>query len=298
MTLKNRTIIAAPLFLLCALIAAALLLPGVRHFVGPTPVAKAQSSNLGSLTGYAWSDDIGWVSFSGSTYQVVVQSDGTLAGYAWANPSDDPDGTNNVGWISFNAADTSGCGSAAKLSGLAITGWAKALSADNNGWDGCINLSGTASDSSSYGVSLLSTGIFQSGLLDGYAWGSSNVGWISFNCDTGGTGQANICATSNYGVTFVTSYSQPGSLAIASFYANPTHVRTGKPTTLYYTVTTPPPSCTITGSNGFSVIVVPVDGVQGSVATTNINSNTKFTLSCGSLSTTISVGVLPVYQEQ
>ncbi len=36
--------------------------------------------------------------------------------------------------------------------------------------------------------------------LNGYAW-SSNTGWISLNCATGGAGGSNICATSNYKVT-------------------------------------------------------------------------------------------------
>ncbi len=36
--------------------------------------------------------------------------------------------------------------------------------------------------------------------LDGYAW-SSTVGWISFNCATGGLTGNNICATSNYKVS-------------------------------------------------------------------------------------------------
>ncbi|MFN3188330.1 MAG: hypothetical protein ACK42D_02180 [Candidatus Paceibacteria bacterium] len=33
--------------------------------------------------------------------------------------------------------------------------------------------------------------------LDGYAW-SSNIGWISLNCRTGGAGGGDICGTSNY----------------------------------------------------------------------------------------------------
>lgn len=36
--------------------------------------------------------------------------------------------------------------------------------------------------------------------LDGYAW-SSNIGWISLNCKTGGVGATDICSTSNYKVT-------------------------------------------------------------------------------------------------
>lgn len=36
--------------------------------------------------------------------------------------------------------------------------------------------------------------------LDGYAW-SSNIGWISLNCKTGGVAGNDICVSSNYGLT-------------------------------------------------------------------------------------------------
>lgn len=36
--------------------------------------------------------------------------------------------------------------------------------------------------------------------LNGYAW-SSNIGWISLNCKTGGVNSADICSTVNYGVS-------------------------------------------------------------------------------------------------
>src|SRR5680860_693470 len=37
------------------------------------------------------------------------------------------------------------------------------------------------------------------GEFDGYAW-SDQIGWISFNCKTGGDNQSDICSTSNYKV--------------------------------------------------------------------------------------------------
>jgi hypothetical protein len=198
------------------------------------PFARAQSASLGCLSGDAWSDNVGWIDFQCSN--VTVQNDGTVTGAAWANPSDDVAGTNNIGWISFNAADTASCGTGgAKIAGTALSGWAKAISADNNGWDGCISLSGTADDGSSYGVTLPG-GTVASGNLAGNAWGSDVVGWISFNCSAGGPSQSNICATSNYAVTFTTTAQPPPALAITSFYANPTRVSKGNTSTLYYTV--------------------------------------------------------------
>ncbi|MBY0538506.1 hypothetical protein K2P47_03880 [Patescibacteria group bacterium] len=40
--------------------------------------------------------------------------------------------------------------------------------------------------------------------LDGYAW-SSNIGWISMNCRTGGATGNNICGTSNYKVSLTSA---------------------------------------------------------------------------------------------
>jgi len=307
-TVKNSSL-ATGLMSACALLVlAALLVLVLPSFMGlwnsKASFAQAQSSNLGSLSGYAWSDNLGWISFNGSTYQVVVQSDGTLAGYAWANPSDDADGvcssgnlgTCNIGWISFNAADTASCGTVATLSGTTITGWAKVIGADNNGWNGCISLSGSAP---AYGVTLNSTGSSQSGLLDGYAWGDSTVGgWISFNCDTGGPTGNNICATSNYAVQYTTNAPPPQPLSIQSFYGSPLRVNSGETATLKYTVISPPASCTITGTNGFSTTVSPTDGVEGSVATNVITANTNFTLTCGTASATAAIGVVPKFIEQ
>ncbi|MFA5838803.1 MAG: hypothetical protein WC849_02600 [Candidatus Paceibacterota bacterium] len=138
--------------------------------------ANAASESF-NLAGWAWSDNIGWISFSclntntcnTSNYRVSVGGNGDLSGYAWSD---------NIGWISFNQGDSGSCPIAtckAKLSGNEVMGWAKALSADYFGWDGWINLrrgSGPA-----FGVS------FNSGTkkFGGYAWGSDVVGWINFN---------------------------------------------------------------------------------------------------------------------
>ena len=270
----------------------AALIPALRKDGGAS-TAHAQTSDLGSLSGYAWSDNLGWISFSGSTYQVTIGSDGALTGYAWANPRDDVSGTDNIGWISFNAADTASCGTPARLSGTSITGWAKALSADGNGWGGCISLSGS---SPSYGVTLGSSGSSQSGMLDGYAWADSTVGgWISFNCATGGPTGNDICATRNYTVTYATNAPPPPSVSIGDFIASPSRVRSGNTTSLVYTVTSDI-ACSITGSDGSSYPVT-ADGIEHSVTTGAITGNISYTLSCGSASKQTTAGLLPVYQE-
>lgn len=282
-----------PALFFIAILLALATAPLTKHFLASTPLVYAAGTDLGALSGYAWSDNLGWISFSGGTYQVVVQSDGTLAGYAWANPSDDTAGTNNIGWISFNAADTASCGLAAKLTGTSITGWAKVLSA-NNGWDGCISLNG---GTPAYGVTLNSSGSSQSGTLGGYAWSDSTVGgWISFNCATGGPTANNICATSNYAVVYTTGTPPPPSITINQFTSSPLRVRSGNTSTLLYNVTSGT-ACTIANSANSTTYPVTADSVQHSITTFAITANTLFTLSCGSSSRTTSVGILPVYKE-
>jgi len=51
-----------------------------------------------NLSGWAWSDNIGWISFNSTNtndatdYGVNENPDGTLVGYAWSS---------NIGWIQF-----------------------------------------------------------------------------------------------------------------------------------------------------------------------------------------------------
>lgn len=132
-----------------------------------------------TLSGYAWSDNIGWISMSGPLHSVAVNSGtGAFSGYAWSD---------NIGWISFNPADVVGCPSGACNPTLnvgtgVVTGWARACSGTNNGnctggsrtdgWDGWISLRGTSPD---YGV------IIEGSTFGGWAWGSAVIGWVSFN---------------------------------------------------------------------------------------------------------------------
>lgn len=55
---------------------------------------------VGTLSGYAWNDNVGWISFNcynhgncaASTYNVIIDSSGNFSGYAW---------NDTIGWISF-----------------------------------------------------------------------------------------------------------------------------------------------------------------------------------------------------
>ena len=129
------------------------------------------------ITGYAWSDTIGWLdlncsnsnSCGANNFGYSVAADGTISGYAWSD---------NIGWVSANSADLTGCPSgtcSARIASGALAGWLKALSggsAQSGGWDGWISLSGS---SPNYGPTV---GV--SGTMSGYAWGDTNVGWLNF----------------------------------------------------------------------------------------------------------------------
>lgn len=150
----------------------------------------ANAAVTGPLYGWAWSENIGWISFNCANFTsgcatsnyAVSAANGVLSGYAWSN---------NIGWISFNSFELTGCPSGACSAAIsdagAVSGWAKALAADGNGWDGWIKLNG-----STYGALLDAV----SGDFSGYTWSDSVVGWVSFNCSNLGS-----CATSNYKVS-------------------------------------------------------------------------------------------------
>jgi len=119
------------------------------------------------LSGFAWSPNLGWISFSCSNiiggcqnidYGVsVVRPAGgfsgaweTLDGYAWANPKDRLAPTDNVGWITFSSSglvncpsdpganlDTT-CKAEINFSTGEVRGWARACSVFQNGCSGAL----------------------------------------------------------------------------------------------------------------------------------------------------------------
>jgi len=191
-----------------------------------------------NISGFAYSENIGWVSFnsvdcdidgdgvfegagetggpapagcpdSGTAFDYGVSVDlntGALSGFAYSE---------NIGWISFNVADLAGCSSGSCLAKVAppgqigksdvdIEGWARACAGSVNGdctggdrtdgWDGWIKF-----DHGESGEPYIDT----AGDWHGWAWGSDVVGWLSFNGvdpDAGGSykvtlGQVNRAPT-------------------------------------------------------------------------------------------------------
>lgn len=196
----------------------------VAYTVNPKSVEipKAQAGSGQNVSGYAWSDTIGYISFNstsdGSTSSYGVNVDpatGNFSGQAWSSSPDTtktpPQG--GVGWISFDRAVTGNPPAAPYQTGVftdpiakadittgAVTGWARALSActldalgnlsptpcvtDPNagGWDGWIKLAKDASDT---GSSYGVTITPSTGNFAGYAWGGAQVD-ASGNSITGG----------------------------------------------------------------------------------------------------------------
>jgi hypothetical protein len=144
------------------------------------------------LTGWAWSDNIGWVSLNCSTggpsgesicatsnYFLALNADNTITGYAWSE---------NIGWIQFGGlsgfpTDAGTQAVNAQLSGSSVVGWARALS-NGDGWDGWIYLGSTGNGD---GVS------YASGTLSGYAWGDEVVGWLQFSGASTPCGTPIVC---------------------------------------------------------------------------------------------------------
>ena len=110
-----------------------------------------------TTTGYAWGENVGWISFEEENGDIYV-GDYQLLGYAWGE---------NIGWVSLNCLNTDSCGTvsyAVENDGAGIlSGYAWG---ENIGWIDFAPTNG--------GVTIGSDGVFS-----GFAWGE-NIGWINF----------------------------------------------------------------------------------------------------------------------
>ena len=151
---------------------------------------KIEAGSGDNVSDWAWSENIGWISFNCSNPELpeprctnnygvnIDSSTGIFSGYAWSE---------HIGWISFNSADLVGCPTApceakVNLSNGQVSGWAKVLSV--GGGEGWIRLR----KDPDYGV-WIDTSANPDEFRD-WAW-SSDFGWISFNhldCDPNGDG--------------------------------------------------------------------------------------------------------------
>jgi hypothetical protein len=166
---------------------------------------RASAAATGNVSGQAWSENFGWISFScadggtcspaGTDYKTIISTTtatyGNFSGYAWSE---------RFGWISFNEGDAPSytfnsnslcstytcdsnhnpnCTACFNKSDHKVYGWAKILSMGDEGW---IKFSKEAGDGGSdFNVSIEPF----SGDFSGWAWNNNDnghgVGWISFN---------------------------------------------------------------------------------------------------------------------
>jgi len=230
-----------PAILVIVLLVALIVVAGVQQ--GGLPKGSSALAGAGqNVSGYAWSSNIGWISFNctndnscgTSDYGVNIDNGGNFSGYAWS-PS--------VGLISFNVS--SGCPEAGcvtqpkfdKSTGV-VTGWARACEGTVNGdctgasrsdgWDGWIKLSGTTPDGNAYGP-LLTDQTFV-----GYSWGSDVIGWLAWS-------------GSGYGVI-----SPANIVCHSSISASPDTVEQGQNVLLTWSVTGGPSCATSCTGSGFN----------------------------------------------
>jgi hypothetical protein len=185
------------------LVFAIVFLGTIFLFNNLTPKVESVSSH--NVSGYAWSDNIGWISFNSGDglidYGVNIDMStvyttgvSNFSGYAWSD---------NIGWISFNRTQTGNPPGApfntdkasdpvAQIKWIKdangnvvsgkIVGWARALNGINSGssYDGWIKFSKDSSDSGA-DYSTLIIKEWKASKISGYAWGSDVIGWISFS---------------------------------------------------------------------------------------------------------------------
>jgi hypothetical protein len=139
----------------------------------------------------------------GGDYGVSVIMDpednnfGYVSGYAWSS---------NLGWMSFNPGDIAECEQGAQtivnnleyaIEGLpaemTMTGWGRFLNGtdeiDNDFWNGCVSFGtdGNEGNQNDGGLGGFDDGVFGTtvdsitGAFDGWAWGDKVVGWITLD---------------------------------------------------------------------------------------------------------------------
>ena len=144
---------------------------GVLAFGGVISFQDAVAESSDNVSGFAWSENIGWISFNcrnqelseprcaSTDYGVNIEDDGDFTGYAWSE---------HIGWVDFAPSgpypNNPQYSVRTDTADGQLTGWARALNY-GSGWDGWIKIYSASIDTS--------TGVFS-----GWAWGSDVVGWV------------------------------------------------------------------------------------------------------------------------
>lgn len=248
--------------------------------VQPEGVEAAVGAN--ELTGFAWSSNIGWISFNsedlvGTTTDFAVSINPTnkkFSGYAWAE---------TIGWINFGPSGPypeSPAHEGKLQNNDQVEGWARAVG-NGDGWDGWIKLGDGGSDNDWVGNDnaqvWLDTNTCE---LRGFAWGGDVVGWIAFNSD-------DLPGSPAFAVNLPQDFCvQPPTVDItANGSDGPLTVAPGETVTIAWT-STDADSCSVspTGWSGTS-------GSQDEVILSSINYTAECTNAAGSDSDSVTINL-------
>ena len=233
---------------------------------------------------------------------MTINSDKTITGYAWSD---------NIGWIKFGGLSGfpgGGSNAAVNAAGTEVTGWARAcggtlsgncssMTNHTDGWDGWISLNCANTGTCGTANYKVDVGL---GVLSGYAWGGDVVGWVQFyntgftqqcaptytctdtqtsqhtdqwcavTTTTCGAGQACSATTGQC----VSAPAPAGAITFSS-----TRVTSGETVQISWT-STDTLSCTLSGSNGNSWNG---GSTGGPVTSTPITGAVTYTLRCTDL---------------
>jgi hypothetical protein len=209
------------------------LLFGISQTRAQTGAAASSDCPDGTkLSGWAWSSNSGWVSFSssnasggGGPHCVSIDSSGNLVGWAWSS---------NIGWIKFGGLSSFPTVVGASTAGNAhvdnsttppqIVGWARAcagtadgrcaaMTSRTDGWDGWIEVGNTTHPMTYSGNS-----------ISGYAWGADVIGWMQFMVTTTqtitSTASCTIAAQKVQGNTYELSWNSQNTNNCSAFSNN------------------------------------------------------------------------------
>ncbi len=253
------------------------------------------STGTDRLTGWAWSSGMGWIYFgpANSTsffdeYGVKVDenNNNNLNGFAWGP---------NIGWIEFDPSgpypDSNTPPYSSRLTGVTpnqkIEGWARACSVFVTGcmgnmrhvalrgeWDGWIKMNGTWSN----GVAVKVDATSGARNLVGYAWGSNNLGWVSFCDEAGGTHCTNLPPVTQPLPTFeLRTVISPQSTGTGSISVSPAGLPCATPSPSCYRYTAGTLVTVTANPSSGSKFISPWTGVACSNATVGSCNTASFT---------------------
>ena len=140
---------------------------------GSSTYYNVLNDGAGHLSGWAWNDEYGWISFwsgnggSGS-YRVVIDQNGNFSGYAW---------NDDIGWISFNCNQPSPYSNTCATSNYEVqTSWVSTSTSgylDSQTFD--TGIVGGAQLNSVLWHGIMPTGASSTGVAVGFQFAVSNV---------------------------------------------------------------------------------------------------------------------------